>query len=117
MNAEAAAPPASSGASGLDADGVRQYRVALAREARRYKRYPARAIEASIGGTVEIRIAIAAGGWSEDVRLAHSSGDESLDDAALDMIRKAAQRTAVPEPLRNRAFAVSLPVVFDLASE
>ena len=117
-----ARPQAPTGAApvagdGLDADGVRQYRLALATQARRYKRYPASALEANIGGTAEIRVAVATGGLPQDVQLARSSGNDQIDDAALDMIRKAAPRTLVPELLRSRAFVVSLPVVFDLASE
>ena len=46
---------------GLDADGVRAYRLALAREARRYKRYPREAIDAGWQGTVEVLVAVAAG--------------------------------------------------------
>lgn len=103
--------------AGVDADGVRQYRVALAVEARRFKRYPARALADDLGGTVEIRVAVAAGGRTQEVALSHSSGHEALDDAALDMMRKAAPRTAVPELLRQRAFSVSLPVVFDAADD
>lgn len=110
------APPPSSG-DGLDAEGVRQYRLALATEAKRFRRYPPRAMEADIGGTVEIRIAVAAGGQPQEVKLARSSGHELLDDAALDMMKKAAPRAAVPESLRRRDFVVNLPVVFDLAGE
>jgi protein TonB len=102
---------------GLDADGVRQYRMALAVEARRFKRYPARALADEISGTVEVRVAVAAGGQSQEVALARSSGYGALDEAALDMLRKAAPRTAVPELLRRRAFVINLPVVFDVASE
>ena len=101
----------------VDADGMRQYRLALASQASRYKRYPARALEANVGGTVEIRVAVATGGLPQEVQLARSSGSDLLDDAALDMIKQAAPRTTVPELLRSRAFVVSLPVVFDLASE
>ena len=110
----AAAP---TGGDGLDADGVRQYRLALGVQARRYKRYPASALEANVGGTVEVRVMVATCGLPQEVQLARSSGNGPLDDAALDMIRQAVPRTTVPEPLRSRAFAVSLPVVFDLASE
>lgn len=101
----------------INAEGMRQYRLALATQARRYKSYPARALEVNIGGTVEIRVAVATGGLPQEVQLARSSGNDLLDDAALDMIRKAAPRTTVPELLRSRAFVVSLPVVFDLASD
>lgn len=100
---------------GLDADAVRQYRLALATQARRFKRYPSQALEAGIGGTVEIRVAVAADGQAGDVALARSSGQDLLDAAAFDMMQKAAPRTPVPELLRGRTFAVSLPVVFDPA--
>ncbi|MDO8931646.1 MAG: TonB family protein [Rhodocyclaceae bacterium] len=102
---------------GLDADAVRQYRLALAVQARRFKRYPPQALEAGIGGTVEIRVAVAADGQAGDVALARSSGQDLLDAAAFDMMQKAAPRASVPELLRGRAFAVSLPVVFDPAGE
>lgn len=102
---------------GLDAEGIRRYRIALAVEARRFKRYPPRALIEDIGGTVEVRVELAAAGQSPRVMLTHSSGHELLDDAALDMVRKAVPRTVVPEALRRQAFAVNLPVVFDLANE
>lgn len=112
-------PPAIAAAAGggegggADADGRRQYRLALAREARRYKLYPQRALLAGIGGTVEVSVEHAAGALPV-ARLLRSSGHDSLDAAALEMMRQAAPRTAVPEPLRGRVFAVSLPVVFDV---
>ena len=110
--AAAAVAPAADGS----AEGMRQYRLALAVEARRFKRYPPRALDAGIGGTAEIRIEIADGRMRE-VALARPSGDASLDAAALEMMRKAAPRTAVPETLRGREFVVSLPIVFDPAGE
>lgn len=116
-NEMAAGPAAPLAAAPPDAEGLRQYRLALALEARRFRRYPARALEANLGGTVEVRVAVAAAGAPEDIALAHSSGHELLDDAALDMLRKAAPRTVVPDRLRGRTFVVSLPVVFDLADE
>lgn len=116
----AVAAPLAVGAAaegGLDPEGVRQYRMALATEMRRFKRYPARAMEANLVGTVEVRVSVAAAGALQEVALAHSSGHESLDDAALDMLRSAAPRTAVPERVRGRSFAVSLPVIFGLEDE
>ncbi|RLJ67521.1 TonB family protein [Sulfurisoma sediminicola] len=114
--AGAAGNGAGQGGEGADADGLRQYRLALAREARRFKRYPERALLAGIGGTAEVRVEQAAGAFPV-ARLARSSGDEALDAAALDMMREAAPRTTIPEPLRGRSFAVSLPVIFDASAE
>lgn len=104
------------GEEGTDADGLRQYRLALAREARRFKRYPERALLAGIGGTAEVRVEQAAGALPV-ARLAHSSGDEALDAAALNMMREATPRTLIPEPLRGRSFSVSLPVIFDASAD
>lgn len=111
------APSASPAASDSRGEGLREYRLALATQARRYKRYPRRAMEAGLGGTAEIRIAVAADGRATEVLLARSSGDDTLDAAALEMMRKAAPRTTVPESLRERSFAVNLPIVFDPAAE
>jgi protein TonB len=113
--AAASAGPAAG--EGLDPEGVRRYRLALAAQVRRFKRYPPQALEADIGGTAEIRIAVAADGVPGEVLLGRSSGSGLLDDAALDWVKRAVPRTAVPEPLRGRAFVVSLSVVFDAASE
>jgi len=103
--------------AGIDADGLRQYRLALAREARRFKRYPERAMLAGIGGTAQVRIDIAADGGVLDARLAGSSGNDSLDAAAVAMVRQAAPRALLPETLRGRAFPVTLPVIFDPAAD
>lgn len=115
--ARAVAAGAASGSPAPDPDGVRQYRMALAVEARRFRRYPERALAEDVSGTVEVRVAVGAGGQPQEVALARSSGSGALDEAALEMMRRAAPRAAVPEPLRRRAFAVDLPVVFDVSSE
>lgn len=102
---------------GVQVDGIRQYRLSLAAQARKFKRYPARAMEAGMSGTTEVRVVVAPSGFPQDVSMAKTSGYDLLDQAALDMVRKAVPRTAIPEPLRGRSFVVSLPVVFDLAAE
>ncbi len=109
------APAASS--DGIQVDGIRQYRLSLAAQARKFKRYPARAMEAGMSGTTEVRVVVAPSGFPQDVSMVKTSGYDLLDQAALDMIRKAVPRTAIPEPLRGRSFVVSLPVVFDLSAE
>jgi protein TonB len=104
-------------AEGLDADGLRGYRVALAREARRFKRYPKQAIDAGWEGTAEIKVAVLAGGVAQDAQIARSSGHRVLDDAALEMLTNALSVTPVPPILLGRSFAVSLPVVFEVPAE
>jgi protein TonB len=98
---------------GADAEGLRRYRLALAREAGRHKRYPPRAIEAGWQGTAELRVSATAAGATA-VQLARSSGHPVLDEAALEMLRLALPATPIPAPLQAREFSVALPIVFEL---
>lgn len=97
---------------GLDAAGVRQFRLSLASEARRFRRYPEAARQAGLSGTAEVRISVAPGGWVRHADLSRSSGHALLDAAALEMLQQAAMRAVLPESLREPGFAVLLPVVF-----
>jgi protein TonB len=98
---------------GPDAAGLRQYRLALAGEARRYRNYPEVARRAGMAGTAEVRVLVSAG-ITRQTELARSSGYATLDSAALEMLRAAAARTLLPESLRGQEFAVLLPVVFEV---
>ena len=104
-------------ATGDAADGLRGYRLALAVQARRFKRYPAQAMASGWAGSAEIRIEIGSDGRPRAATLVRSSGHELLDRAALAMIDAGALRARLPESLRDRAFAVVLPVVFSLEEE
>lgn len=97
-----------------DAAGLRQYRLALASEARRFRHYPAAARRAELTGTVEVRVAVAAGGAARRAELHRSSGHALLDAAALDMLNRAAERAEPPASLRGQSFAVLLPVAFEV---
>jgi len=106
-----------SSASGETVDGLRGYRLAIATQARRFKRYPAQAMASGWAGSAEIRIEIDSEGRPRATTVARSSGHESLDRAALTMIEAGALRARLPESLRGKAFAVVLPVVFNLDDE
>lgn len=95
----------------VDAAGLRQFRLALASEARRVRHYPEAARRAGFTGTAEVRVSVNALS-QRYAELAHSSGHAVLDEAALDMLRIAAERSPLPESLRGKEFAVQLPVVF-----
>lgn len=104
-------------ASGIVLDGLRGYRLAVASQARRFKRYPAQAMAAGWAGSAEIRLEVSSDGQPRDVTVSRSSGHELLDRAAQAMIDAGAQRASVPDSLRGRAFAVVLPVVFNLEDD
>jgi len=104
-------------AVGEAADGLRGYRIALATQARRFKRYPAQATAAGWAGSADIRVEVGSDGRPRVATVIRSSGHEALDRAALAMIDAGALRARLPESLRGRAFAVVLPVVFNLDDE
>lgn len=111
---EKAVPSALPAGEGMDAEGLRGYRIALARETKRFRRYPPRAIDAGWEGTAEVKVLLGAGGIARGVALARSSGHAVLDETALAMLAEALPATPVPPALRERDFAVTLPVVFEL---
>lgn len=104
-------------ASGVVLDGLRGYRLAVASQARRFKRYPAQAMASGWAGSAEIRLEVSSDGQPRNVTVSRSSGHELLDRAAQAMIDAGAQRASVPDSLRGRAFAVVLPVVFNLEDD
>ncbi|WP_184414955.1 energy transducer TonB [Rhodocyclus tenuis] len=101
---------------GASADALREYRVALAIEAKRFKRYPPLARERGWEGIAEV--SVSAGKLTEPrVSLERSSGYAVLDEQTLEMLRRAAHATPLPEALRGRDFRVVLPVRFSLDSD
>ena len=101
-------------ASGEALDGLRGYRLSVASEARRFKRYPPQAMAAGWKGTSEVRLEVGSDGRPRTATVSRSSGHEPLDRAALTMIDAGALRAPLPESLRGRNFVVVLPVVFNL---
>lgn len=99
---------------GVDPEALRGYRLALAREARRFRVYPREAVRAGWEGTVEVQVKFPGGAMPPAVTLAKSSGHALLDEAALTMLGAALPLAPVPEALRGGEFALSLPVVFEL---
>mgnify|MGYP001218827088 FL=1 len=108
-------PPARPGEpAGPDADGLRAYRIVLAREARAHRHYPPLARERGWTGTAEVSVDVSREGQARQILLARSSGHAALDREAVSMMSRAAASAVLPDSLRGREFAVRLPVVFDL---
>lgn len=101
-------------ASGDVVDGLRGYRLAVAAQAKHFKRYPGQAMASGWAGTAKIRVEVGRDGRPRAATVVRSSGHELLDRAALSMIDAGALRARLPESLRGKAFAVVLPVVFNL---
>ncbi|HWP34821.1 MAG TPA: energy transducer TonB, partial [Thermodesulfobacteriota bacterium] len=71
------------------------------------KRYPLDARLRGAEGTAEVAFTIGPGGRLERVRLVRSSGDRSLDAAALEAVRRGA-------PYPAAGLTIEAPIVFEL---
>jgi protein TonB len=103
-------PPIEPILSGVDADGLRQYHLALGKTARQFRRYPEEADAAGWNGRVTMRLAVSETGSPLGISLLDSSSFAILDQAALDMMLLAASHTEIPESLRGHAFTIDLTV-------
>ena len=77
------------------------------------KRYPLLARRRGQEGTAVVRFSIGADGTLSGLEVARSSGARLLDEAAMDMVRRAAPFPPVPAELGG-ALVLSVPVVFEL---
>ena len=100
--------------NGVSADELRQYRMALAIAARRFKHYPLVAREGGWEGRVDVALSASAGQGMPRASLVRSSGYRALDEQALSMVEQAAAVTLLPEGLHNAEFRVLLPIEFSL---
>lgn len=100
--------------SEADAGSLEQYRLALIVATRRYKRYPAIAMEKGWQGRVEVHMVIGANGMIASASIKTSSGHEILDNQALDMLKKGKTTVQIPASLRGREFSIDVPVIFNL---
>jgi protein TonB len=110
QSGEARAKPVES----ISQDGLREYRLNLSREARRYKRYPALARQRGLEGVVVIVVSTSAGFSVPQLSLSRSSGQEVLDQQAMEMLSLAVRAANMPDSLRGRDFAIDLPIHFSL---
>jgi len=80
----------------------------------RHKRYPRGAKSRGEQGQVRVSFAINASGSVISARVARSSGNSELDQAALDMVRRASPVPAPPPEIARSRMSLSLPVQFSL---
>jgi protein TonB len=111
--AVAVSAPSLQPSEGIDANGLRKFRIDLAIQARRSKNYPPQALASGWHGRADVQLTVDRGGFVGEPELLRSSGFAVLDAAAIDMLARAAQQTSIPDSLRGHTFSVMLPVVFD----
>lgn len=99
-------------AGAVSEDVLKQYRLALLKQASRQSTYPKEALELGIEGTAVVRLSIDAAGRITSSKVDPSSGYAVLDVAALEMVRKAHPLATLPPALHGRPFDVTVPIVY-----
>lgn len=93
---------------------VATYEKNLSDLIKRHEKYPPRAKREGWQGTAIVGLSLSADGKVVDIKLLESSGREILDEAAVDMVRKALPLPRAPEGLRGKERLVRLPIAFKL---
>ena len=108
--------PVSARPVAVDAVALAAYGRELAGAVATHQRYPRIALLRQWQGTVVLQLELAADGRLLGVRVTSSSGHDTLDRQALDMVRAAAPLPSMPAALAGRALTVEVPVVFRITS-
>jgi protein TonB len=90
------------------------YGSSISRLLARHREYPRVAALRGWEGTVTMRLKVGANGRLMEAQVDSSSGHAALDMQALEMVKRIAELPPPPEGLRDREFAVLVPVVFRL---
>ncbi|MFN4089758.1 MAG: energy transducer TonB, partial [Alphaproteobacteria bacterium] len=101
-------------------DGAREnpgddYLDRLRRHLARFKSYPEVAKQRREEGSVAVSFTILRDGTLTAARIERSSGSESLDRAALDLLRTASPAPPLPATYAGEAAAVTLPISYSLS--
>ncbi|BCM24518.1 energy transducer TonB [Methyloradius palustris] len=95
-------------------DARNEYGALLTRAIEKYKQYPAIAQRRGWEGEVILELQLDGNGNMLSCRIYQSSNRESLDNQALEMVRKASPFPLPPTSLRSKTFNILVPVSFKL---
>jgi protein TonB len=111
-------PPKPAAASQDDIDDARgKYGNTLWGAIGKYKQYPRIAQMRGWQGEAIVELQLDGNGKLKSKKIIQSSGFESLDKQALEMVEKAAPFPAPPEALRGSNFSIKVPIPFKLEEQ
>jgi protein TonB len=110
------AAPISAAADQIDVGVLSAYGRELAGAVAVHQRYPRIALLRHWEGTAVLQLELAADGRLLAVRVLNSSGYETLDRQALEMVREAMPFPPLPVAFGGRQLTLDVPVVFRIAS-
>lgn len=90
------------------------YLARLLAHAARFKRYPRSARQDGVTGTVHVRFHLAGNGRVKRPVVLKSSGDQRLDQAAVEVILRANPFPAIPKTMSKDGLDLTLPIEFSL---
>ncbi len=90
------------------ADGLQGWADDVRQEFASKQRYPRRARQANIEGTVKVRVRVAPNGAISGFEIVERSGNEHLDAEALDLIARVDPLPAVPGATADQTFVIPL---------
>lgn len=102
--------------SAIDAGALAAYGRELAGAVATRQRYPRIALLRQWQGTAVLQLELGVDGRLLGVRVLSSSGHDTLDRQALDMVREAVPLPSLPAALAGRPLTVDVPVVFRITS-
>ncbi|MFH1869814.1 MAG: TonB family protein [Pseudomonadota bacterium] len=100
----------------IDAGALAAYGRDLAGAVATHQRYPRIALLRQWQGTAVLQLELGVDGRLLGVRVLSSSGHDTLDRQALDMVREAVPLPSLPAALAGRPLTVEVPVVFRITS-
>ncbi len=98
-----------------DPGALAGYNRAVAEAVDHFKRYPRLALMRNWQGTALLKLNIGADGRVREYHLARSSGFDTLDEQALEMLRLAMPLPALPTQLAGIDLSIDIPVIFRIA--
>ena len=97
-----------------DSDLWDEYGNNLQRLCERNKKYPEIARRRGLQGLAKVAVHFSAEGKPLSIVIESSSGQASLDDQAVEMVKKSIKELPLPNKFRGRDFKISIPIDFKL---
>ena len=97
-----------------DTDLWDEYGNNLQKLCERNKKYPEIARRRNLQGTAKVVVHFSAEGKPLNVAIESSSGQASLDDQAIEMVKKSIKELPLPNKFRGRDFKITIPIDFKL---
>jgi protein TonB len=97
-----------------DTDLWDEYGNNLQRLCERNKKYPEIARRRNLQGSVKVAVHFSAEGKPLNIAVESSSGHASLDDQAIEMVKKSIKELPLPNKFRGRDFKITIPIDFKL---